>query len=261
MEYYRSHWVDIDAPRLATYNQMLQWTPNHEFLFQGLHLDDCACAVDYGCGPGWISLELATRMANDSQVVACDLNQEFLKLGAKHAAEKGLVDQVEWQQVTDDRVPLSDKSADLVLCKNVLEYIESPDEMLAEFLRVLEPGGTLRMVDSDWDLLVIEPIDSERLSELRQYAQHAFRDPLIGRKLYGLAQRAGFTDIDVQIVPAVDTKGFLVKLVMENLIKYAIDGGYAPEKGKRFLASLHTSLQNNELLIALPQFMVTGIAA
>ncbi len=116
------------------------------------------------------------------------------------------------------------------------------------------------MLESDWDLLVVEPIGSERLSEMLQYAKHAFSDPQVGRNLYGLAKRVGYTNINVEMVPVVDTFGFLVKLTLENFIKYAIDGGYSPEKGKQFLADLHTSLQNNELLIVAPLFMVTGIA-
>ncbi len=260
MEYYRSHWVNIDSQRLATYDQMFQWTPKHAFLIKDLRLDEYECAVDYGCGPGWVSLELARRMGKGSRVVACDINQEFLLLGEKHAADQGLEDRIQWRHVTDDRVPIPDNSADLVLCKNVLGYVDSTDEMIAEFLRVLKPGGTLRMQETDWDLLVVEPLGSERLSEMLQYAKHAFSDPQIGRNLYGSAKRIGYTNIKVEMVPIVDTVGFLVKLTLENFIKYAIDGGYSPEKGKQFLADLHTSVQNNELLIVAPLFMVTGIA-
>jgi ubiquinone/menaquinone biosynthesis C-methylase UbiE len=259
LEYYRSHWVNIDSQRLATYDHMFQWTPKHMFLIQDLRLDEYECAIDYGCGPGWVSLELAKRMGKGSCVVACDINQEFLLLGEKHAADMGLEDRIQWSRVSDDRVPIPDNSADLVLCKNVLEYVDSADEMLTEFLRVLKPGGTLRILESDWDLLVVEPLGSKRLSEMLQYAKHAFNDPQIGRNLYGSARRVGYTNINVEMVPVVDTAGFLVKLTLKNMIKYAIDGGYSPEKGKQFLADLHTALQNNELLIVLPLFMVTGI--
>jgi len=80
LEYYRSHWVNIDPQRLATYDQMFQWTPMHEVLIQDLRLDEYECVVDYGCGPGWVSLELAKRMGEGSRVVACDINKEILSL-------------------------------------------------------------------------------------------------------------------------------------------------------------------------------------
>ena len=115
------------------------------------------------------------------------------------------------------------------------------------------------MLEPDWGLLVVEPLGSERLGELLQYAKHAVSDPQVGRNLYGSAKKVGYTNINVKMVPVVDTFGFLVKLTLENLVQYAIDGGYPPEKGKQYWADLQTSLQNNELLIVLPLFMVTGI--
>ena len=258
MEYYRSHWVNIDSQRLATYDQMFQWVPMYESIIQDLQLDEYECAIDYGCGPGWVSLELARRIKDGSRVVGCDINQEFLSLAKQHAADTGLEKKVQWCHVTEDRIPIADNSADFGLCKNVLGYVDSADDMLTEFVRVLKPGGILRMLESDWDLLVVEPLGSERLGELLQYAKHAFSDPQVGRKLYGSAKRTGYTNVDVKMVPAVDTLGFLVKLTLENFIQYAIDGGYPKEKGKQYLADLHTALQNNELLIVLPLFMVTG---
>jgi ubiquinone/menaquinone biosynthesis C-methylase UbiE len=258
LDYYRSHWVNIDAQRLATYDEMFQWTPLHDALIQDLPLDEFECSVDYGCGPGWVSLELADRMGDGSRVVACDINQEFLALGKQHAAERSLENRIQWCHVTEDQVPIPDNSADFGLCKNVLGYVDSLDKMLTEFFRVLKQGGILRMLEPDWDLLVVEPLGSERLGEMLQYAKHAFSDPQVGRNLYGSAQRVGYTNIDVKVIPAVDTLGFLVKLTLENFIQYAIDGGCPPEKGKQYLADLHTALQNNELLIVLPLFMVTG---
>jgi ubiquinone/menaquinone biosynthesis C-methylase UbiE len=258
LEYYRSHWINIDSQRLATYDEMFQWTPLHDALIQDLLLDEFECAVDYGCGPGWVSLELARRIKDGGRVVGCDINQEFLSLAKQHAADAGLGKKVQWCHVTEDRVPIPDSSADFGLCKNVLGYVDSLDDMLAEILRVLKSGGIIRMLEPDWDLLVVEPLGSERLNEMLLYAKHAFSDPQVGRNLYGSAKRAGYTNVEVKMVPVVDTLGFLVKLTLENFIQYAIDGGYPPEKGKQYLADLHTALKNNELLIVLPFFMVTG---
>jgi SAM-dependent methyltransferase len=42
-----------------------------------------------------------------------------------------------------DRLPLADDCLDAVLCTQVLEHLEWPRESVAEFRRVLKPGGTL----------------------------------------------------------------------------------------------------------------------
>jgi SAM-dependent methyltransferase len=183
-----------------------------------------------------------------------------LLLGEKHSIEAGFSEQINWYHLTDDQVPIPDGSADLVFVKNVLGYVPSIDAMLAEFRRVLKPGGIVRMSDSDWDIFAVEPLGPERLGELIQYASHAFKDPHVGRHLYGSARRAGYAEVNVTLLPVVDTEGFLVNLILKQLVKYALDGGYPPEKGEKFLADAYQASKNKELLIVVPQFMVTAVA-
>ena len=61
MDYYRSHRVSIEPERLARYDQLLQWMPQMEGLLEGLELAEGQQVIDYGCGPGWVALELARR--------------------------------------------------------------------------------------------------------------------------------------------------------------------------------------------------------
>lgn len=259
MEYYRSHWVAIEPERLARYDALFQWMPQMEPLLEGLALAEGQRVVDYGCGPGWAALELARRIGDTGRVVAGDINEEFLVLGKQHAEEAGLSERIEWCHVTDDRLPVRDGSIDRVFCKNVLEYVPSIEETLGEFRRALKPGGIARLVDSDWDLLMVEPLGSQRVGELLASARHAYNDAQAGRHLYGAAQRAGFTDVHVQVVPFTDTVG-LSRIVLLNLIGYAVERGYPQAEGKRMLEDVDRAVERRELLGVLPQFVVTAVA-
>lgn len=42
-----------------------------------------------------------------------------------------------------EQIPLVSASADVVLARNSLDYVESPEQVLAEARRILRPGGTL----------------------------------------------------------------------------------------------------------------------
>ena len=42
-------------------------------------------------------------------------------------------------------IPLADGQADLVLANDILEHIVTPETLVAEFLRVLKPGGELNI--------------------------------------------------------------------------------------------------------------------
>ena len=259
MDFYRSHWENIEPERLARYDQFLQWTPQMEPLLDSFGLGQGQCVVDYGCGPGWVTLELARRAGTSGRVIACDLNQELLALGEQHAAEAGLSQRIEWRHVADDRVPLPDASADRVFCKNVLEYVPSIDETMREFRRVLKPGGIARLVDSDWDLLVVEPLGSERVESLLAHARHAYNDAQAGRHLYGAARRAGFAEVKVRVGAAADTEGYL-RTMLQNVAGYAVAAGYPQAEADALLEDLDRAIESNELLILLPQFIVTAVA-
>lgn len=93
--------------------------------------------LDAGCGPGFYTQWLAERGA---RVTAFDLNAEFVRRTRERVGEMARVLQA------DLAVPLEfaeDGSFDLVVCVLVLHYLKDWGPALAEFHRVLRPGGRL----------------------------------------------------------------------------------------------------------------------
>ncbi|HWO93804.1 MAG TPA: methyltransferase domain-containing protein [Dehalococcoidia bacterium] len=258
-EYYRSHWVTIEDERLARYDLMFRWGPHLDPLFDGFDVGEGMSVADYGCGPGWVAIEMARRVGPSGRVYGCDLNQTFLSVAAQHGEEAGVADVVEWRHVADDRVPLPDRSVDRVFCKNVLEYVPSIDSTLAEFRRVLKPGGLMRLVDSDWDMIVIEPLGAQRTDELMRYARHAYNDAQAGRHLYGAARRVGFDEVQVRVTVNADTQGN-IRVVLSNILGYAVAGGLAEAEAQRMAAEIDAAIERREFMALLPQFIVTAVA-
>ena len=258
MDYYRSHWIHIDPERMKAYDQGFRWSPMLEPLLQGLSLEDSDLVVDYGCAMGHVTLEMARRMKPDGRAMGCDINEDMLTLADKYASDAGLAERVRWSHTTSDKVPLEDGSADLVFCKNTLLYLDL-DKALQEFRRVLKPGGTARLVDVDWDMAALEPIGWERYGELLDAARHAFKDARTARQVYGAARRAGFGEVSVSVITLADTQGFFIPLSLDNLVTYALDGGYPSEKGERFLEDTRKALERKEYLMVVPVFVVNAI--
>lgn len=255
--FYRDHWVEIDPERLEAYEEMFSWRPQLEPLLAPAELAAGQVVIDYGCGPGGLSVELARRVG-DGHVHAVDLNEEFVERARKRAAQEGVSERVTVHHVRDDRIPLPDASVDRVVCKNVLEYVEDPTGVLAEFRRVLRPGGRAHVIDSDWGLLAVEPIGPERLGELFTAASVAYRTPLIGRKLYGAFRGAGYDEVSVQVVTPADTAGWLAPVVV-NMAGYARSSGLMePARIDRLLEDLRRAVDEGTYLLVLPQFLVTG---
>jgi len=258
--YYRDHWLEVEPDRLDAYEEMFQWRPEMAPLIAAAELAPGQSVVDYGCGPGMLSLELARRVGEAGRVHAVDLNELFLTRAREHAKQQGLDGRIAFHHIVEDRIPLGDGSVDRVICKNVLEYVDDAEATLRDFRRVLRPGGIAHVVDSDWGLLAVEPIGPERIRELFQAASVAYRTPLIGRKLYGLMRATGFEGVKVQALAAADTQGYFSPILF-NMASYArASGRMDPAAIDALLAELRAAIENATYLLVLPQFLVTGRA-
>jgi ubiquinone/menaquinone biosynthesis C-methylase UbiE len=258
--YYRDHWLEVEPERVAAYEEMFAWRPQMEPLLAAAQLAPGLHVVDYGCGPGLLAMELARRVAPGGHVHAVDINEPFVRRTRERAAEQGVADRVTVHHVAEDRIPLAPASVDRVICKNVLEYVDDPAKTLAQFREVLRPGGLAHAIDSDWGMLVVEPLGPERVSELFAAAAHAYRTPLVGRRLYGLFRGAGFRDVRVEVLAGADTKGRMSPVVL-NMASYARASGRLTEATlERLSADLRAAIADGTYLMVLPQFLVTGTA-
>jgi ubiquinone/menaquinone biosynthesis C-methylase UbiE len=256
--YYRDHWLEIDPQRMEDFEEMFRWRPRMEPLLEPAGLTAGLRVVDFGCGPGMLTLELARRVGPGGHVHAVDLNPDFLERTRQNAAREGLAEQVSIHRASDDRLPLEDGSVDRVICKNVLEYVDDAVLTLRDFRRALAPGGRVHAIDSDWGMLAVEPLGPERIAELFAAASMAYRTPLIGRKLYGLMRAAGFEKVRVEVVAGADTRGTLAPILF-NMARYArVSGKLEASAIEGLLDDLKRALAEGTYLLVLPQFVVTG---
>ncbi len=257
--YFQDHWAEVEPERMARYEAMFQWRESHEALIAPAGIAAAQTIVDYGCGPGALSIELARRVGANGKIIALDINSEFLKKTRELAITSELDKRVECKQMEGEIIPLAAESVDRVLCKNVLEYVPDPGKTIAEFHRILKPGGIAHVSDSDWGAALVEPL-GDSFSKLMSAASIAFKTPLIGRKLYGLFQQAGFKNIKVQVLVNADIEGGLIS-VLRNMATYARTSGKMAEADiLDFLQEVDNAIGEGTYLALLPQFLVTGEA-
>jgi ubiquinone/menaquinone biosynthesis C-methylase UbiE len=99
-------------------------------------------ALDVGCGTGFLSLELAAR---GHRVTGVDLAPTMLELARGKAAAQGLA--VRFETADAENLPYPAGSFDLVISRHVLWTLPNPEAAIADWLRVLRPGGRLAIVD------------------------------------------------------------------------------------------------------------------
>jgi len=97
--------------------------------------------LDAGCGSGVLSIQLARLGA---KVEAVDASSRMVD-AAKRESKLASVD-VDYRVVGSiEKLVSPDASFDGILCSSVVEYLSNPELALAEFSRVLVPGGYLIM--------------------------------------------------------------------------------------------------------------------
>jgi SAM-dependent methyltransferase len=103
-------------------------------------------AVDLGCGPGYLVVQLAQR-APGLHVTGVDLADEMLAQGEAYARHAGVGDRVSWRKGDAQQVPFADGSLDLVVSTLSLHHWRDPVAVLDEVARVLRPGGAFLIFD------------------------------------------------------------------------------------------------------------------
>ena len=101
--------------------------------------------VDVGCGSGYSLPKLAQRFA-PRELVAVDIDPQMLATAGAEAQRAGVA--VRLLEASSSRLPLPDGSADLLFCHQTFHHLVEQEAALAEFLRVLKPGGVLLFAES-----------------------------------------------------------------------------------------------------------------
>lgn len=96
-------------------------------------------ALDFGCGAGGLTFRIAEKC---SATVGLDIEQYKLDFAAQQAARLG-ASNVSFVCTDTGTLPFEDGSFDSIFCVDVIEHLPTPEKFVAEFFRVLKPGGQL----------------------------------------------------------------------------------------------------------------------
>ena len=158
------------------------------------HLRPTDVLLDVGAGPGTITADLATRVA---QVVGLDPAPAAVAAAREHVAGRGLRNvRIEVGDVHALDAP--DGTYDVVHAHQVLQHLADPVGALREMRRVCRPGGLVAVRDADYATMTWFPGSAALTRWLALYEDLARRnggEPDAGRRLKSWALEAGFTDV------------------------------------------------------------------
>ena len=121
--------------------------------------------VDVGGGTGILSVPFAALGHN---VTVVDPSPDALAAAQRRAAEAGArLTSVQGEAGSLDSVA-GPATADLVICHNVLEYVEEPAEAMNAIARVLRPSATVSVLASNAVAAVLQRALAGRFAEARR---------------------------------------------------------------------------------------------
>jgi len=143
-----------------------------------------------GSGTGAISAELSEICS--ACVYGVDINQAFLELAMRS------IPTANFSRADAHFTPFPPNIFEITLCHFFLLWVDDPDAILREMIRITQPGGAVAaMAEPDYGGRIDYPSE---LSVLGEWQQEALRaqgaDPLIGRRLRELFQEAGLEKVE-----------------------------------------------------------------
>jgi ubiquinone/menaquinone biosynthesis C-methylase UbiE len=114
--------------------------------YKKLNLESNQLILDMGCGEGRHSI--GALLETPANVIGLDLSVQDLKI-AKHRLNDFDLSDIKTfctfgvGNIND--IPIKSASLDAVMCSEVLEHVDSPEESIHELVRVLKPGGVMAL--------------------------------------------------------------------------------------------------------------------
>jgi len=194
LEYFMEDAQEIERLERKTDPQMVLSQARWAGLHPGMRV------ADIGCGPGLTSKLLHEAVQPGGQVVGIDFSVERISYARQKYQAQGL--DFEERNFFDNLTDLG--QFDFVWARFVLEFHRQRATALVTNLdHLVRPGGTLCLVDLDYNCLTHEGLPSRLKSTIQDVVKGLEEtldfDPYAGRKLYTHLYDLGYADLRVEM--------------------------------------------------------------
>jgi ubiquinone/menaquinone biosynthesis C-methylase UbiE len=175
----------------------------------GNHAITNCSVLDIGSGTGGVDVALVQNHGAGT-VVGIDVEKRLVDLATSRAHALHLSHRIKYQLVKPGLLPFKSQTFDVVFSKDAIIHVPKKEDIYAESLRVLRPGG--RLLVSDWLRGDGENV-AQRVQEFIAASGHDFT-LLSLREIGNIVENLGFIEIEL-----VDRQSWYLKEAISELEK------------------------------------------
>ena len=244
--------------------QSHQLAHESEWLFEQIGVREGWRVVEIGCGPrGCLGL-LSKRVGASGRVVGVERSTEQVER-ARHFVSDSQLMNVEVLDADARATALPEKTFDLATARLVLVNVPRPEEIVAEMIRLLRPGGVIALHEPDSSAQRCDPplaAQTRLLQVLNTYAEMNGIDRSIGLRMPRMLRELGLHDIRVNplvhVYPLGHARRMLLLEFVENARSRILEKELiAQAELDELMAALRQHLENPSTLVVSSLFLQT----
>lgn len=188
--------VDQSDDPVARVRYLDMMTQSHDYkrdAIAALDLKSGDQVLDVGCGTGDDVRLIAELVGSTGRVVGLDPSETMIAEARRRGEERP----VEFRQGDIYHLPFNDNSFNATRADRVFQHLTDPVAGLAEMRRVTGPGGSVSVLDPDYETLVLDVPNRVLFRKIRNHYLDTNVGRYSGSQLYRLFHQAGLTEIRV----------------------------------------------------------------
>jgi ubiquinone/menaquinone biosynthesis C-methylase UbiE len=209
-----------------------------------------ATVIDVGCGAGRAVDELA---AGGVDAAGIDASAYLVGVARRRFPRR------QFQVGACEALPYREGTVAGYRAERLFQHVRDPARALEEARRVLAPGGSLVIVDQDYDLWAVDANDDALTRAISRGLASSILQPTLGRKCRSLLIEAGFVAVDVQVETLVYTDHSDVAPALAAFADAAVSAATVSDEERRaWLADLEERGSRGVFCLVLPFFVATA---
>ena len=219
--------------------------------------------VDFGCGPGFATLDAAAIVGSQGSVTAIERSQHFLNFAKAQVGGQKL-SWVRFIQADLDKDDIALAGFDLAWCRWVASFVSSPKKLLDRISASLRVGGKAVLHEyqnySTWQLIPHSECLEKFVNEISASWRAAGGEPNIVNELIPLMDSSGLQVLSLRpLIFAIGPSHFVwqwpASFIASGSRRLVELGRISAEYADRIQADFHALEQNSAAVMITPLVM------